>query len=257
MKKNSFTLIELLVVIAIIAILAAMLLPALSSARGSAKGSQCISNLKQIGNAYAMYLDDNEGWFGFNIMSTFDNKPANPFSGHATTNGGFLGAYLPTDEGHSANYVVIGGYFVKNSSTPPRASKFMCPDYTNVPTTASYGYGYAQNDQITGNGSIKLQLSSGAKSFNAPYNSSVVNSPHLLMVISENNKEGSQRIHWKDPEADIGFRHNQHANVLHADWHVEAWHKDAFPRQEKHGNTVYYAAFFDPKATSGDAYKRY
>ena len=77
------------------------------------------------------------------------------------------------------------------------------------------------------------------------------------MVISENHKEGSQRIHWKDPEADIGFRHNQHANVLHADWHVEAWHKDNFPRQEKHGNTVYYAAFFDPKATSGDPIKRY
>ena len=61
MKKNgSFTLIELLVVIAIIAILAAMLLPALSSARESAKSSNCLSNLKNWGLMYAMYCDDNE-----------------------------------------------------------------------------------------------------------------------------------------------------------------------------------------------------
>lgn len=89
-RPRGFTLIELLVVIAVIALLLAILLPALRKARSLTKRLSCQSNLRQIANAWMMYLDDHDGRFyqdrngnlnygGWRGMTGWSPRPLNPY----------------------------------------------------------------------------------------------------------------------------------------------------------------------------------
>src|SRR5688500_10180105 len=91
-RANGFTLIELLVVISIITILASMMLPGLAGAKDQARNAQCLNNLRQIGIALKLYIDDNDFRFPPSSVIDTDNVPKNvsaalggydPLSSHA------------------------------------------------------------------------------------------------------------------------------------------------------------------------------
>lgn len=75
-RALGFTLIELLVVIAIIAILAAILFPLFSNARERARTASCLNNLKQLGNGFLLYTDDNGGRYP--AAQQYTNTPGIP-----------------------------------------------------------------------------------------------------------------------------------------------------------------------------------
>lgn len=89
----AFTLIELLVVITVIAVLAALLMPALARAKRLALRTACLTQLKQQGVAWRIFLDDHDGRFpdrrdlkdtlpgGFKPWSTW--PPSDPRAGWA------------------------------------------------------------------------------------------------------------------------------------------------------------------------------
>ena len=84
-KKNGFTLMELLVVISVIAMLMGILMPALGKARMLGRRTVCKSNLRNLGYAFRMYLDEYGDVMPPAAMMPSLENPSDPNSKEAIT----------------------------------------------------------------------------------------------------------------------------------------------------------------------------
>ena len=218
--KNPFTLIELLVVIAIIAILAAILLPALNQARSRGVTASCVSRLKQIASADAMYQQDFECFVPAAEKMFGDMKAWNGARTSASvcdfTGDGFLTPYL-TKAGidQSVQNAVSGNvFFCPESSVTER---FIA---AGLPITGADGSGIGANRAIH------------------PWASATVMGPMSMpggvcrpgtianpsAIVSFGDQYGSMNDYTKFGYSidnySTEFRHNSTANIAWADAHV-------------------------------------
>ncbi len=215
LTRRGFTLVELLVVIGIIALLISILMPALSKARESANAVACSSNMRQIGQALMMYVNDNKGYL-----------PAPWMDGESWPFNRWEYKILPH----------LGGREVK-ASTPSiekhellATGVFRCPskhDWNPAGPTDRERISYAINrfDPNHTHGRRPVKITSVGEFL---VGSNRTRESARILLVGENNVGSVQLSNWDDlyktnPEANKhpSLRHSQKDNILFLDGHVE------------------------------------
>ena len=254
-KRDGFTLVELLVVIAIIGILAALLFSGVSRAKGKAQRIQCVSNVRQLGQAMQLFIADSHV-YPLMINSVY-----------------WKGKY--TEHFSSWNAVLenqLSTHFPRKDWIEPKGV-WECPaakrpsDYPPDTTYTEYGYNaYGLNpprdaDPLGLGGHIKPV---GTASSAPPVNESEIAAPSEMMAVGDGFKGGNGAVVdgfgllWRtqDTQDNLGstrrsfLRHQGKANVVFCDGHVESptlkflfedtsdaalvrWNRDHLPHRER------------------------
>ncbi|MHC4873970.1 MAG: prepilin-type N-terminal cleavage/methylation domain-containing protein [Planctomycetota bacterium] len=197
-EHQGFTLVELLVVIAIISILAGMLLPALENALDAVRTAKCSGSLKQIGIASQFYVDENNNYYYplYDTMPTQTSAGSIIWTGFVACQTGWDGK----DRNDSQDKLFDCPVKINSDLGPALTYASTADNWANQ----SFGYNYLYFDaSISG---VKSQTS--------------MSRPSATFYIAD-SEAGLYIKNGLASDHPISSRHNDGANLLFVDGHVE------------------------------------
>lgn len=205
-RPVGFTLIELLVVIAIIAILAGMLLPALATAKESARATSCLNNLRQIALGMVLYADDHEG-----------RIPCPATSGAQPRVSDWVHWKPGWNVTNSAIAPYVGGRISPALFTCPSDKEARKRAEQQAAGQRVYPYSYSVNALLT----YEPQYRDITRRSIQGKVENVRNPSNIILLIDEEKPNDGWWVPWQPQHDFLALRHREKGTVAFVDTHVQ------------------------------------